>query len=323
MQKRRVVIIGSGPAGLAAALYTSRALFSTVVITGPRFGGQIATTHDVDNFPGFPEGVTGPDLVERMKAQAEKFGAEFVYDIVTEVDFTKGSPFTVKTQGETYIADAVIVTNGADPRKLGVPGEEQYTGRGVSYCATCDGFFFRNKDIIVVGGGDSALQEAIFLTKFANSVTIVHRRDTLRASTALQTRAFATPKIRFIYDTVVDAVKGENDTVKSATLRNVKTGEVQEHPIDGVFVFVGYDPNGGIFRGQLSLDADGYVLVDQLQRTNIDGVFAGGEIHDRIWRQAATAVGDGVKAALAVTNYLQGRMEELQSLEEPAIGAYE
>ncbi len=320
MQRVRVIIIGSGPAGLSAALYTARAQFETVVITGPQFGGQIATTHDVDNFPGFPEGVTGPELVERMKQQAERFGARFDYDLVTEVDFTQGTPFTVKTQNDVYVADAVIVTNGATPRKLGVPGEYEFTGRGVSYCATCDGFFFRGKNIVVVGGGDSALQEAIFLTKFAN-VTVVHRRDTFRASTSLQIRAKANPKINYIMDTVVEKINSETGVVQSVTLANVKTGDVYDFPTDGVFIFVGYDPNGGIFGGQIAADADGYVLVDQLMRTNVEGVFAGGEIHDRIWRQAATAAGDGVAAALSATVWLQERADQLEPLPLPAAGA--
>jgi thioredoxin reductase (NADPH) len=317
MEKVRVVIIGSGPAGLTAALYTARAQLSTVVITGSRLGGQIATTHDVDNFPGFPEGVQGPELAERMRAQAERFGARFDYDLVTEVDFSRGTPFIVKTHGTTYSADAVIVTIGASPRQLGIPGENEFIGRGVSYCATCDGFFFRGKEIIVVGGGDSALQEAIFLTKFANSVTIVHRRDELRASIALQTRAFANPKIRFIWNTVVDEIKG-TDTVHAVTLRDVQTGETREHPIDGVFIFIGYTPNSAVFGGQIETDAAGYVIVDERMRTNVEGVFAGGEIHDDVFRQAVTAAGQGCAAALMAINWLGEREETLQPLDEAA-----
>jgi len=318
MEKVRVVVIGSGPAGLTAALYTARAQLSTVVITGMQLGGQIATTSDVDNFPGFPDGVQGPELAEKMRAQAERFGARFDYDIVTEVDFSKGSPFTVKTQNNEYSADSVIVTIGASPRKLGIPGEDENIGRGVSYCATCDGYFFRGKDIVVVGGGDSALQEAIFLTKYANSVTIIHRRNELRASVALQTRAFSNPKIHFIYDTVVDEIKNdESGVVKSVTLRNVKTGEVTEKPTDGVFVFIGYDPNSVIFNSQLTTDAAGYVIVDDRFRTNIDGVFAAGEIHDNVFRQAITAAGQGCAAALMAINWLGEREDQLQRLDEP------
>jgi len=315
-QKVRVVVIGSGPAGLTAALYTARAQLSTVVITGQQIGGQIATTHDVENYPGFPEGVQGPELADRMRQQAERFGAVMDYDLVTSVDFSNGTPFLVRTQNTEYLADAVIVTIGARPRTLNVPGEKEFTGRGVSYCATCDGFFFRGKNIIVVGGGDSALQEAIFLTKFAETVTIVHRRDTLRASVALQTRAFAHPKIKFIYDTVVDSINGEGTAVKSVTLRNVKTGEVTDKPIDGVFVFIGYDPNSAVFNGQLTTDEKGYVVVDDHMRTNIEGVFAGGEIHDDIFRQAITAAGKGCAAALMAINWLgeregQGKLQHI------------
>src|SRR5690606_1574555 len=234
------------------------------------------------------EGITGPELVERMKQQAERFGAEFVYDVVTDVDLSTGSPFTVTTASETFVADVIIATNGADPRKLGVPGEREYVGRGVSYCATCDGFFYRNKKVVVVGGGDSALQEALFLTKFAD-VTVIHRRDEFRASTALQTRAKANPKISYLMDTVVERVNAnEQGIVGSVTVRNVKNDTVYDYPTDGVCVFIGYGPNGGLFNGQIATDADGYVLIDQLMRTNVDGIFAAGEIHDCIWRQAAT-----------------------------------
>jgi thioredoxin reductase (NADPH) len=318
VKKVRVVVIGSGPAGLTAALYSARAQLSTVVITGNQLGGQIATTHDVDNFPGFPDGITGPELAGKMQQQAERFGAEFDYDLVTEVDFAKGTPFTVKTQNSVYLADSVIVTIGAVARHLGIPGEDQYTGRGVSWCATCDGWFFKGKHIIVVGGGDSALQEAIFLTKFAASVTIIHRREELRASVALQTRAFSNPKIHFVYDTVVDEVKGDGTTVKSAVLRNLKTGTVEDMPIDGVFIFIGYDPNSSIFGTQLTTDPQGYAIVDNHMRTNVEGVFAGGEIHDDVFRQAITAAGQGCAAALMSINWLGEREHLLQPLEEVA-----
>ena len=317
MQRERVVIIGSGPAGLTAAIYTARAQLSTVVITGKLLGGQIATTHEVENFPGFPNGTTGPELVENMKQQAERFGARFVYDSVNSVDFSKGSPFLVKTDSEEYLADAVIVTIGANPRALDIPGEKEFTGRGVSYCATCDGYFFRGKDIIVVGGGDSALQEGIFLTKFARSVNVVHRRNELRASTALQVRAKANPKISFTWDTVVEAVHGTaNGIVQSVTLRNTKTDEVSVQPIDGVFIFVGYDPNSTVFGSQLETDATGYVKIDHAHRTNVDGVFAAGEIHDSVFRQAITAAGDGCKAALSAINWLGVHEPILQKLDE-------
>lgn len=318
MQKVRVAIIGSGPAGLTAALYTARAQLSTIVITGPRFGGQIATTHDVDNFPGFPDGVQGPELVEKMRQQAERFGATFDYDSVTDVDFSTGTPFILKTENETYSADAVIVTIGASPRQLHIPGEVEYTGQGVSYCATCDGFFFRNKQLVVVGGGDSALQEALFLTKFASTVEIVHRRDTLRASVALQTRAFANPKISFTYDTVVEAVNGDNGRVTSVTMKNLKTGDTYTQPTDGMFVFIGYDPNSGLFNGQLALDESGYMQVNGSMQTSAEGVFAGGEIHDQVFRQAITAAGQGCAAALTAIKWLDDREDRLQPLNEVA-----
>jgi thioredoxin reductase (NADPH) len=319
--KTRVVVIGSGPAGLTAALYTSRAQLDTVVITGPQLGGQIATTHDVDNFPGFPEGTLGPELVEAMRAQAEKFGTHYVYDSVKSVDFEHGTPFRVETEGnEVFIADAVIVTIGANPRKLNIPGEAEFVGHGVSYCATCDGFFFRGKDIVVVGGGDSALQEALFLTKFGRSVNIIHRRDELRASVALQTRAFANEKISFTWDTVVEEVKGSpHGSVTSIMLRNLKTNEISERPADGVFIFIGYDPNSGVFNGQLSTDDAGYVIIDQLYRTNVEGIYAAGEIHDQIFRQAITAAGDGCAAALSTISWLQDREDKLQSLDDESI----
>jgi thioredoxin reductase (NADPH) len=317
MQRERIVIIGSGPAGLTAAIYTARAQLSTVVFTGRLLGGQIATTHEVENFPGFPNGTTGPELVENMKQQAERFGARFVYDSVNSVEFTKGSPFLIKTDSEDYLADAVIVTIGANPRALNIPGEKEYTGRGVSYCATCDGYFFRGKDIIVVGGGDSALQEGVFLTKFARSVNIVHRRHELRASPALQTRAFANPKISFTWDTVVEAVHGNaNGVVQSVTLRNTKTNEVTTQPTDGVFIFIGYDPNSTVFGDQLETDASGYVKIDSAHKTNVEGVFAGGEIHDSVFRQAITAAGDGCKAALSAINWLEVHEPILQNLDE-------
>ncbi len=321
MEKVRVVVIGSGPAGLTAALYTARAQLSTVVITGMQMGGQIATTHEVENFPGFPEGIEGPELAERMRQQAERFGTRFDYDLVTSVDFAAGSPFTVRTQNAEYSADSIIVTIGASPRKLNIPGELEFTGRGVSYCATCDGFFFRGKDIIVVGGGNSALQEAIFLTRFANSVTVIHRRDSLRASIALQERAFANEKIHFIYDTVVDEIKGANSVTNAYVMRNVKTGVVEERPIDGVFIFIGYDPNSVVFNSQLETDEAGYVIVDKRMRTNIEGVYAGGEIHDDVFRQAITASGQGCAAALMAINWLGDRADSLQPIEaETAAG---
>lgn len=306
MQKEKVVIIGSGPAGLTAALYTARANLNPLVIVGNQLGGQVSLTYEVENYPGFPEGTTGPELVELMRQQAERFGTRYVYDSVVSVDFSKGSPFTIKTHEEEYEADAVIVTAGASPKKLGIPGEDEFVGRGVSYCGTCDGFFFRGKDVFVVGGGDSAVEEGIFLTKFAKSVNIVHRRDELRAGVLLQKRARANEKIGFVWDTVIDEIRG-NGTVQNVALRNVKTGEVQEKPIDGVFIFVGHFPNSDFLRGQLAMDEEGYVISDELMRTSVPGVFAAGEIQDPVYRQVATSVGQGCAAALQAQKWLDER----------------
>jgi thioredoxin reductase (NADPH) len=318
MQRERVVIIGSGPAGFAAAVYLGRAQLNPVMIAGPTLGGQVGITHEIENYPGFLTG-SGPDLVEVFKQQAEKFDTRIIYDVVTEVDFSKGTPFTVKTTDETYVADTVIVTIGANPRKLGVPGEEQYTGTGVSYCGTCDGFFFRGKKVLVVGGGDSALEESIFLTKFATHVNIIHRRDELRAGVQLQKRAFANEKIGFTWNTVVEEILGdETGKVRAARLKNVVTGEVTEEPTDGVFIFIGHTPNSDVFGGQLAANDAGYVITDHLYRTNVDGVFAAGEIQDEVYRQVATSVGQGVGAAMNAIKWLQEREDELEPLDAPA-----
>lgn len=309
MEKERVVIIGSGPAGLTAALYTARAQLSPVVIAGTQIGGQIALTAEVENYPGFfnPERTpTGPELVEVMQRQAEHFGARIEYDEVVEVDFTKGSPFYVKTYGKEYEAEAVIVTAGASPRKLGVTGEEELVGRGVSYCGTCDGFFFRGKDVVVVGGGDSALEEGIFLTRFADSVRIIHRRDELRAGVTLQERAFRNEKISFIWDTVVDEIVG-NGVVQAVKTTNVNTGEQNDLRTDGVFIFIGHYPNSKFLEGQVVLDEQNYVITDEMMRTSVPGVFAAGEIQDPIWRQIATSVGQGCAAAMSTERWLSER----------------
>lgn len=320
MRKTRVLIIGSGPAGLSAALYTARAQLNPVVIAGNILGGQVALTHEIENYPGFPESLSGAELVEKFKSQAEKFGAEIVFDEVTGVDFSHGSPFTVRTHNETYSADAVIVTIGADPRKLKVPGEVEYTGRGVSYCGTCDGFFFRGKDIVVVGGGDSAIEESLFLTRFANSVNIIHRRDELRAGVALQKRAYANEKISFTWNTVVEEIIGNPDgTVRAVKLRNVATDEVYEKPTDGVFIFIGHIPNSQVFGDQLAVNENGYLITDQRYRTNVDGVFAAGEIQDEIWRQVATSAGQGVAAGMSAIHWLEAHEDELQPLDETTL----
>ena len=316
MKKERVVIIGSGPAGLTAALYTARAQLSPVVIAGAQLGGQVAITHEIENYPGFPDGLSGPELVERMKEHAENFGAKVEFDLVESVDFRKGSPFHIKTLGEEYLADAVIITIGADPRKLGVPGEEELTGTGVSYCGTCDGFFFRGKDIVVVGGGDSALEEGIFLTRFAKSVNVIHRRDELRAGVQLQTRAFKNEKISFTWNAVVEEIVGaDNGGVSAVRLKDTVTGEHSLHPTDGVFIFIGHDPNNAVFGNQIALNENGYIITDQRYRTNVEGVFAAGEIQDEIWRQVATSVGQGTSAAMAAIQWLEEHEGELQMLD--------
>jgi thioredoxin reductase (NADPH) len=297
-----VVIIGSGPAGWSAAIYAARADLRPLLITGNEMGGQIALTTEVENFPGF-ESITGPELVERMQSQAERFDTEVLIDYVTEID-VNGPPFTVTTANErVFKTKSIIVATGASPRRLGVPNEERLTGRGVSYCATCDGFFFRGKDIVVVGGGDSALQEALFLTKFGSKVRIVHRRDQLRAGATLQRRARENPKIEFVWNSVVESIKGEAK-VESITLKNVVTGETIETPTDGVFVYVGHLPNNQLFEGKLAMDEEGYLVTDKLMRTSVPGIFAAGEIQDHRFKQAATSAGQGVAAALEVEKFL-------------------
>ncbi len=305
VQHEKVIIIGSGPAGLTAALYAARAKLDPLVIGGHEPGGQVALTYEIENYPGFPEGLSGQELVDLMTRQAERFGARIkLFSAVTEVDFTHGSPFTIKTDdGMTYRADAVIVTTGATPRHLNVPGEKEFTGNGVSYCATCDGFFFRDKRVVVVGGGDSAIEEALFLTRFASRVDVVHRRDELRAGQTLQQRAFSNEKIHFIWDTVVEEIIG-NGKVSAVRLRNVKTDEETIYPTDGVFIFIGHDPNSDMFQGQLERDEFGYVVTDKLMRTNIEGVFAAGEVQDRIFRQVSTSVGQGTAAAISAERWL-------------------
>jgi thioredoxin reductase (NADPH) len=299
----KCLIIGSGPAGLAAALYAARANLAPVVLSGMDLGGQVANTDLVDNYPGFPEGIDGPELVEVFQKQAERFGAEVVFDTATEVDFSE-RPYKVATYAGEYLADTVIITTGASPRKLDVPGEQEFTGKGVSYCATCDGHFFQDKDLVVVGGGDSALKEGVFLTRFAKSVTIIHRRDQLRAGILLETRARENPKISFIWDTVVTGINGEG-TVQGVTLKNKKTGVEKELPIDGVFIFIGHIPNTDLFEGQLEMDDAGYLVVDRFMHTNIPGVFAAGEVADPHFQQIATSAGMGVAAAMEAVDFLE------------------
>ena len=298
----KVLILGSGPAGLAAALYAARAELQPVVLTGMELGGQVSLTYTVENYPGFPDGVGGQEMVEKFQKQAEKFGARIEYDTAVEVNLSQ-RPFRVKTYNTTYLADALIITTGATPRHLNIPGEIEMTGRGVSYCATCDGYFFKDKDVVVVGGGDSALEEGLFLTRYASSVTIVHRRDELRAGAVLQNRALSNPKIKFIWDTVIEEVNG-TDAVKSVCLKNLKTGQVSELATDGVFIFIGHTPNTQLFKGQLEMDEGGYLVTDKLMRTNISGVFAGGEAADPHYRQVITSAGMGAAAAMQANHYL-------------------
>ena len=302
MQKENLIIIGAGPAGLTAALYAARANLNPLVIVGNQAGGQIAITNEVENFPGF-DSILGPDLTDKMKAQAEKFGARFEYDEVTEVKFSAGQPLYVKTYGEEYEARGVIIATGASARRLGVPGEAEFIGKGVSYCATCDGFFFKGKDVLVVGGGDSALQEGIFLTKFANRVRVVHRRGELRAGELLTERAQKNEKIQFVMDTVLDSIEGPGK-VQAVQARNVKTGQKERWATDGVFVFVGHFPNTELFKGQLAMDEQNFLLVDKYMQTSVPGVYAAGEVMDPIYKQAVSSAGQGCQAAISVERYL-------------------
>ena len=301
---RDVIIIGSGPAGYTAALYAARARLRPLVFEGSvTAGGALMNTTDVENFPGFPDGVLGPDLMDAVRKQAERFGAELVADDVTEADL-RAAPKVVKVGQDTHLAKTVIIATGSGYRELGVPGEKRLSGHGVSWCATCDGFFFRDQDIAVVGGGDSAIEEATFLTRFARSVTVIHRRDTLRASKIMQDRAMANEKIRFAWDSEVVEVLGD-DRVSGARIRSTKTGETSTLAITGLFVAIGHDPRSELFIGQLPTDADGYLLVEQPStRTMADGVFAAGDVVDHTYRQAVTAAGTGCAAALDAERWL-------------------
>jgi thioredoxin reductase (NADPH) len=301
---RDVIIIGSGPAGYTAALYAARARLNPLVFEGSvTSGGALMKTTDVENFPGFPDGVLGPDLMDAIRKQAERFGAELVPDDVTEVDLT-ATPKVVKVSDNEYLARTVIIATGSGYRELDVPGEDLLSGHGVSWCATCDGFFFRDQDIVVVGGGDSAMEEATFLTRFAKSVTVIHRRDALRASKIMQDRAFANPKIKFAWDSEVAEILGA-DRVSGVRIRNVKTGAESTLAVTGVFVAIGHDPRSELFTGQLPMDQEGYLLVEPPStRTSIDGVFAAGDVVDHTYRQAVTAAGTGCAAALDAERWL-------------------
>lgn len=298
----KVLVLGSGPAGFAAALYAARADLAPVLLTGMEMGGQVSLTYTVENYPGFPDGVGGNELVQLFQKQAEKFGARVEFDTATEVDLSQ-RPFRVKTYNATYLADSLIVTTGAASRHLDIPGEKELTGRGVSYCATCDGWFFKEKEVVVVGGGDSALEEGLFLTRYANSVTIVHRRDQLRAGAVLIERAEQHPKMKFIWNTVVEEVIGE-EAVKALRLKNVRDGATWDQPTDGVFIFIGHTPNTQLFKGQLDLDDQGYIKVNHLMETSVAGVFAAGEAADPNFRQVITSAGMGAAAAMRANHYL-------------------
>jgi thioredoxin reductase (NADPH) len=302
MTIENVIIIGSGPAGLTAALYAARANLTPLVFTGNEIGGQVSITTEVENYPGFPEGLTGPELVDKFQKQSERFGARVEYAEVTEVDFDV-HPFRVKSYDNEYAAKTIVIATGASPRRLDVPGEVEFTGRGVSYCATCDGFFFRDKEVVVVGGGDSALEEGVFLTKFASRVRVIHRRDQLRAGHTLQERAKRNEKIDFIWDTVVTEVDG-NGAVESLQLENVKTGEVSTLETEGVFIYIGHYPNSQLFKEKLEMDEHSYLITDRRTHTSVPGVFAAGEIADPVFRQVVTSAGEGCKAALEVEKYL-------------------
>jgi len=303
-QVRDLIVIGSGPAGLTAALYAGRADLRPLVIEGRRAGGQLMQTTEVENFPGFPEGRMGPELMNDMRAQAERFGAEYLTADVDAVDFTSGAPFAIDVEGETHWARTVIVTTGATARWLGLPGEERLIGRGLSACATCDGFFFRNREVVVVGGGDSAMEEATFLAKFASRVTIVVRRNELRASRVMQERAYKNDRIAFRFSTAVTELLGD-EVLTGVVLQDLETGETEEFRTDGLFVAIGHDPATALFRGQLELDEQGYIKVaEPSTATSVPGVFAAGDVVDRHYRQAITAAGMGCKAAIDVERRL-------------------
>lgn len=314
IKKIKVLILGTGPAGLSAALYAARAGLEPVVLTGMELGGQVSLTYSVENYPGFPEGISGQEMVDLFQKQAERFGAQIEYDTAIDIDLTN-RPFWVKTYQAEYLAEVLIICTGATAVNLNVPGEKEFTGKGVSYCATCDGAFFKDKDVIVIGGGDSALEEGLFLTRYARTVTIVHRRNELRAGAILQNRARKNPKIRFIWNTVVSEIKGDK-VVSGVRLKNIVTGEISDRPIDGVFIFIGHAPNTDLFVGKLELDEKRYLITDKRMRTSVPGVFAAGEVTDSIYRQVITSAGMGAAAAMQATHFLENAESEKVYKEE-------
>ena len=305
----RVIILGSGAAGLTAAIYAARANLSPLVVEGAQPGGQLTITTDVENYPGFPDGIMGPDLMDAFKKQAVRFGTETFFGEVTSVNLRQ-RPFEIVVGKETYACDVVIVATGASAKLLGLASEMKLMGHGVSACATCDGFFFRDKELVVVGGGDTAMEEATFLTKFANKVTVVHRRDQLRASKIMQERAEKNPKIYFVWDTIVDEVYGDPKAggVTGVRFKNVKTGMTEDFKTDGLFIAIGHEPNSKLFVGQLELDKNGYIIARDGTKTNIPGVFACGDVQDHVYRQAVTAAGSGCMAAIDAEKFLESQI---------------
>ncbi len=306
----KVIILGSGCAGSTAAIYAARANLEPLVLEGHEPGGQLSLTTAVENYPGFPEGVQGPELVELMKKQAQRFGATYKLEVAKEADLSQ-RPFTIKTRENTYQTEALIVAAGASARLLGLESEKKLIGHGVSTCATCDGFFFRDKKVMVVGGGDTAMEEALFLTKFAERVTVVHRRDHLRASKIMCDRAHRNDKIDFLWDTVVsDVLDVEKNEVTGVRLKNVKTGKEEERGIDGVFIAIGHKPNTEVFAGQLKMNEQGYLIVNNGSKTSVEGVFAAGDVHDHVYRQAVTAAGAGCRAAMDAERWLEAQHDK-------------
>jgi thioredoxin reductase (NADPH) len=304
-EHHRMIIIGSGPAGLSAALYAARANLDPLLITGMELHGQAALTNMIENYPGYPEGIGGSQLGDLFQKQAERFGTHVIYEAAESVDLSS-RPFKVTTYGKVYTADVLILSTGGTFTKLNIPGEKELSGRGVSYCATCDGWFFKERQVVVIGGGDSALEEAVFLTRYATSVTVIHRRKEFRASAVLQERARKTPKVKFLMNHIVTAIQGE-EAVCSVTVKDVTTGKEKDLPTDGIFIFIGHIPNTALFKGQLEMDEQGYIRTNKNMETNIPGVYAAGEVADPDYRQVITSAGMGAAAAIQATRFLESQ----------------